>query len=61
MTEEDAMGCLITVSTLLFVMAAAVLIGDYFGAAIGIAAFLITIAIYLIICVILFAMEREDK
>lgn len=59
MTERDAVSCLLTTATWLFMVAVAVLVGHFFGVAIGIVTFLVVAAAYLIACVVVYY-RRED-
>lgn len=59
MNDKDAASCLVTTAMLLLVIAASIVIGKFFGAAFGIAAFLAIVAIYLIACVVVWVRERK--
>lgn len=59
MSEKDAVSCLVTTAMLLLVIAASIVIGRFFGAAFGIAAFLAIVAIYLIACVVAWVWKRR--
>lgn len=62
MTEREAVSCLLTIATWLFMLAVAVLVGHLFGVAIGIATFLVIMAAYLIACVVAYYKnEGEDE
>lgn len=52
MTERDAASCLLTIATWLFIVAVAVLVGHFFGVAIGFVTFLVIMAAYLVACVV---------
>lgn len=54
MTERDAVSCLLTIATWLLMVAVAVLVGHFFGVAIGIVTFLVVAAAYLIACVVVY-------
>jgi len=52
MTARDAANCLLTIATWLLMIAVAVLVGHFFGVAIGIVTLLVIMAVYLVACVV---------
>lgn len=61
MSDKDAASCLVTTAMLLLVIAASIVIGKFFGAAFGIAAFLAIVAIYLIVCVVAWVLQKRKR